>query len=491
MDGTRRIRMVIETEPVHLNPGLDPDRWGYRLAQDAIYEPLWRALPDGTFEPVLAERFSIDEEGRRFTFHLRKGALFHDGEPLHSLDVAFTFDRLRGRTSHAARIQAALADLDRVELAGPDAVRIWATRPSVALQQAIAEIGILPEHVFARGELAYQAANRRPVGTGPLRLREWERGKRLVLERFPGYWGPPAAADEIEVLIDQDMVRALGRARRGEIDLLGHVPAEWVPEQLDSPTLRAHFRTVRTNPARFTFVVWNTAHEPLDDPAVRRALGIAIDRTRVLHEARHGVGRAIASPSLGGAKGPVTRFDPVRASATLESAGLPRSGDGPRMRGGRPVRLTLLVPSGSHEAGEAGRRVAEGLGKIGIATDIAAGDLGTILLRLRNGKFDGALLEWTGRDDDDLGPLFRTGGAQNFGKYSDRDVDALIDQLKRPAPQAERRALFGRLSGALDANPPALFLYAPDEVYLLARRLAPARPSGDFLLLRDLGPVAP
>lgn len=495
------VKMVIASEPAQLNPDLDPDEWSYRLSADAIYEPLWRAravplaaasqsasaIAESQYEPALAERFTVEDEGRRLTFHLRRGALFHDGAPVHSTDVTFTIDKLRARTTRAPRLQAAMADLDRVELAGPDAVRFWLVRPSAWVEQAIAEIGILPEHVFGRGDINYHAANRRPIGTGPFKLRSWERGHRIVLERFAAYNGPPVGAEEIDVSIEADAVRGLGEARRGEIDLLGQVPPAWVPEQLDSPSLRAAFETVRTRPARFVFVLWNLAHPPLDDPAVRRAIGIAIDRDRLLADARHGLGRPIAAPALGGATGPAPRYDLLRAGASLDGVGLTRSGEGPRGRAGRPLKWTLLVPSGAREAAEAGKRVTEALGKLGIGVDVASGDLATIMLRMRAGKFDAALLEWSGRDDDDLSALFRGTGSQNFGHYEVREVDLLLDALRRPAPVDERRALFGRLASALDADPPALFLYAPDEVFLVGKRLGPPSLQGSFVSLRALG----
>jgi peptide/nickel transport system substrate-binding protein len=251
-DSSPVVRLLIDAEPAHLNPDLDPDEWCYRLAADAIYEPLWRESPGGGFEGVLADHFSVEDGGRRYLFHIRPGVTFHDGKPLHSTDVAFTFDRLRTAGAHAPRENALLADLDRVELAGPDAVRFWALRPSSALQHALAEVQILPEHVFGRGELAYQGANRRPVGTGPLELKSWERGAKLVLARNPRYWGTPARAEEVDVAIQPDALASLGAARRSEVDLVGRVPPAWVPEQIDSPSLRAGYRAVRLTPTRST-----------------------------------------------------------------------------------------------------------------------------------------------------------------------------------------------------------------------------------------------
>jgi peptide/nickel transport system substrate-binding protein len=497
------LRMVFDDEPNHLNPNLDPDRSCFRLAFDTLYEPLVRAMPGGDYVPVLADRFTVDDEGQSYTFHLRPGVMFHDQTPLTAADVVFTFDRLRSQRTHAPRIQARLADFERIEMVRSDTVRIWARRPSAFLLPALAEVVILPAHVFGRGELQYQPANRRPVGTGPFRLRTWERGERgerghrLVLERFSRYWGSPPGYETIEVLFEEDAAQALGRAKRGEVDVVARVPPAYLPEQLDSPTLRANYHTVRVEPFRFVFVQWNLGHPPLDRPEVRRALALAVDRARLLAVARHGQGRPLAAPPLGDPKtAPTPHEDPVEAARVLGAAGLLRAKDAtdplPGSVPGRSGRLTLLVPSGSHEAEELGRRLVEVFGKLGVPMEMVSGDLGSILMRLRKGLFDGALLEWTGRPGDDLAPLFHSRGAHNYGGYHNPEIDTLLDAWHRPsAPgdEDERRELGARIEAALAADPPALFLYAPTEVFLYSRRLATAPRWGDFLLLRGLSPA--
>jgi hypothetical protein len=161
-----------------------------------------------------------------------------------------------------------------------------------------------------------------------------------------------------------------------------------------------------------------------------------------------------------------------------------------RLRGGRPVRLSLLVPTGSHEAEAAARRIAEGLGKVGLAVDLVVGDLAVLMLRIRRGMFDGALLEWSARDDEDLASLFRSKGRDNYGGFVSREVDAALDELHRPdeGDHQRREDARERLAAGLHAGAPATFLYAPDEVWLRSTRLRPPRVPGRFPLLRELGP---
>jgi peptide/nickel transport system substrate-binding protein len=278
-----------------------------------------------------------------------------------------------------------------------------------------------------------------------------------------------------------------------------------VPEQIDSPSLRAGYRAVRLTPTRFTFVLWNEDRPPFDDPAVRRALALAVDRSKLLAEVRHGLGRAIAAPPLappgaapplappGAAPplvpdGPAPRFDLAAADAALTAAGLPRpESGGPRTRGGRPFRIGLLLPSGSREAQATAKQLGEALSKLGITVEPQLGDLAVLLGRLKRGMFEAALLEWSGDGAADLEPLVRGRGAQNFGRHRSAEVDRLLDQLREPG--ADRAALSAQLEHALADDPPALYLFAPDEVYLIARRLGEPRLLGGFPLLRELGPA--
>lgn len=480
------LRFVIDHEPSHLNPDVDPDRWAFRIAYDLLYESLIRRESDGRFVPLLADDYSAEEDGRCWRFHLRQGVRFHDGKPCGPADVVATFERLLARDAKTSRVRGALADLERVQAVGGDAVRLCGARPSAYLLAALAEIGVLPAHALTPGDLGAQALNRRPIGTGPFRLASWERGKRIVLQRQDDYWGPRPQLERLEFLVVEDGARALGNAKRDEVEVVGRVSPWYVPEYLESATIKSSYDVLHLHPTRFALVVWNTTRPPLDRPEVRLALSQAIDRNRLLIEARHGLGRAIDAPVWG--RGETTKpptADVAAAATALDNAGLLRHGSGPRLVGARPWRMTLLVPSGSHEASETGRCLAETFGKLGVVVDLASGELASIMLRMKSGQFDGALLEWTGREDDDLAPLFHSRGAFNYGGY--QGADGLLDALRRPGAASERRNLFARLAATLANDAPALFLYQPEEVLLWARRLGKAPLWGDFLLLRDAG----
>lgn len=501
-DGPDTLRVVIEADPAHLNPLLDPDLWGYRIAHDLICEPLIRPRPRAgveagpgaaaaaAYEGVLAERFSVDPDGMGATFHLRRGARFHDGKALTAHDVRFTLDRLFASGSVAPRTRALLADLLRVSVLGPHALRVELRRPSGRLLQDLSEIDILPEHLFNQGSLAYQPQNRRPVCTGPYRLAEWRHGDggEIVLRRDPGYWGTPGRSETIRFLIVKDATRGLSLLRRGGADILGNVPAIYAPDQVEPAMLRGRLRTLEVPSRQISLVLWNGRHPALSLPAVRRALSGLIDRQRLVREVRHGLAepRALPPPLP---PGDPTPWELAAAEATLDEAGVLRqSPGGSRSFGGRPLRLALLVPAGSSEAGAAARRIAEMLSRTGILVQPEVQDLASLQGRLRRGAFDAALLawSWTGAvDEPDLRPLLARTGAQAYGRGESADLDGALDAAARATAERQRGAA-EHLAAVLRREEPVSFLYRPRQLLLVGLQVADVSISGagDFLSLR-------
>lgn len=486
-EASRVVRILIDAEPSLLEPALDSDVWGARIAFDNIYEPLVRAV-EGRFEPVLAERYEVEDDGRSILFHLRPGVQFHDGRPLAVGDVQFTFDRVKSRRSRSSWLKAHLANLAHVDWVGKTTVRFVATRPSGYLLQALAQVPILPEHVFGRGDLAYQPANRRPMGTGPFRLAEWQRGRRIVLERNAAYFGAAPAVERIEFVIEPDAVLALGRLKRHEVDLSSAVPPMYVPEQLESPAIKAGFRAEETPTGRLVFLLWNARRPELADVRVRRALSLICDRKRMVRELRHGLGRPILTPGPLATEPSAIDADPARAEALLDEAGLTRApaGEPRRGRGLRPLRVQVLYPAGSREATEGVKQLGEAAARAGVTVEGVAVELSLLLARIHRGAFDAAFLEWKGEPggDEDFGLLLDP--KQGMITVENADVQAALEALRHARNAEARRPLYGRLERALAAAEPAAFLYAPTEMRLVSARLLTPRRFGDFLLLRSI-----
>lgn len=497
----RAVRVVIDSEPAHLNPVLDPDLWGYRIAHDLICEPLVRRRPDSAqegagsarYEPVLAERFRIDSDGHGIELWIRKGVRFHDGRQLTAFDVRATLDMVRTAGPSAPRTQALLADVVRIQVANKDQLRIdlrrGSRRPSIL--EVLSELDILPASYFPTGRLVHQPFNRRPICTGPYRLTEWRRGSQLILRRNPTYWGQPGASEELRFRIAPDGSHGLSLLRQGEAEVLGRVAPRYLADQVEPAVQRGRFRKLELDANQAVVLLPNGRHPLLGEVAVRRAVGQLLDsnreRERLVRDVRRGLGSPLRLPLIGADGEPAAEAASLAsAEALLDGAGVQRvTPDGPRQYQGRPVRLRLLVPAGATELQDVAKRLGEVVAKVGLKLDSEVVDLPTFIGRLRRGMFELALLAWSWTGDK-----------------SELDVEPLLGYVLPAGPLlAELGASFTALRDGTDParaasrllsrwqeSVPLFLLYRPRQMLLMSPQLEPAPPPllGDFIDLSAL-----
>lgn len=530
----RTLRIAIDAEPAHVNPLLDPDLWGYRIAHDLLCEPLVRRRPDAPatapqaaqFEGVLAERFRIDSDERGIELWVRRGVRFHDGKPLTAFDVRVSIDLVRNSPQVAPRTQALLDDVLKVSIIGKDVVRLDLRRPSRRVLSALAEVDVLPASQFPSERLFFQPFNRRPICTGPFRLHEWKRGTAITLRRFPGYWGdagrtPPAGEeqpDELRFVITPDGARGLAQLRQGQVDLVGRVSPRYLREQVDPAVQRGRWQKLEIDASQAVALVWNARSPVVGAAAVRRALAVLIDKTRlrqrIVREVRAGLGTPVRSPLLGATPGLVTEPGPgpgpgddaaldvpaespaqaaqrtkdavAEVETLLDQAGMPRfSPGGARHVGGRPVRIRLLLPAGSTELVEVAKRLAELAGRVGLKLEPESADLLDVSLRLRRGMFDAALLAWAwtgGPGSADLEPLLRY--VYDAKSPIAAELSGALAALRSPLVADPQRAAT-RLVNLWQGEEPVTLLYRPRQLVVFSPQLA-LRPARDFVDLRTL-----
>jgi peptide/nickel transport system substrate-binding protein len=474
----RALRIRLEAEPTQLNPLVDPEREALWVIEDTIFESLLRRVPteDGgpaRLAPGLAESYEVIPSGLEIRLHLRDGIKFHDGQPLGAVDVQFTLDAVRGERSRAPHLRAQLANVVAVEMWGPRDVRLVLARPDGYVLRALAEIPILPAHIYQSPD---GRRGRNPVGTGPYRLERWSKGDRIVLGRNPDYWGAAPAIEEIEFLIEPDGARSLVMAKQGELDVLPSMIPEHYPIQASAPGLAEAWRPLSLRPAWLRAVAVNARRAPFDDARVRRAAAMVIDRERLVREVHRGLARAIAGPIWPGGPGDGVApeppaFDPEAAMALLDEAGWrDEDHDGVRERAGVKLRVAFL--GGDDPLGDAEREVViGGLRKAGFLVDVRPGDRSTQAARVAAGDFDAVVMEWRGRADESLASLLGTGGVVNLGGYSGAAVDAALAGLAAVWEPATRAPKLGELARLLITECPLLPLVAPDPHGLVHRRV--------------------
>ncbi len=445
-------------------------------AADLVFRRLARrSSVSGSFVPDLAESWQTLPDGRTIAFQLRRGVLWEDGIGLTASDVRFTEDRAR---MPEASISGYKEAIESVEATGSHQVVFHFRRPDPEML-AHAVLGhVYPEHLLGSvdaRDLQTLPFHRRPVGSGPFRLAEWEPARYLsFVARRDGTPGERPHLDRVVMRIFADKTSALRELEGGGLDLLFKVPRETADRLASRGDLTIH----RVPTHGYVFVVWNTKRAPWSRVEVRQALAASIDR-KALASRFEGTETALAS-------GPVpadhpwhdpapssTSYEPAATAARLTSVGWRISGDGRWLdEQGAKVRLEILVQHGNTVLQDTAAVVADNLRRVGLEAEVRQMDLTTLRARVEEkGDFDAALYSRPSTAPVDLAGCFGSGGAENYAKLADPDLETMLDAFGRETDLEKARETFVRAARRVGELEPWTFLYYRSETIAASRRL--------------------
>lgn len=410
-------------EPPHLDPTAGAAAAIDEVTYANLYEPLTRIDAEGKVVPGLAERWEVSADGLTYTFHLRKGAKFHDGTAADSADVKFSLDRARGADSVNAQ-KGYFAAIAGVEVPDARTVVVTLSRPD----------GLFLFHM-ASGDAAIVApesagANKQtPVGTGPFKFERWVAGDRVVLVRNPDYDGPKPALERVTFRFISDPAAQVAALKAGDIDSFPQFDTyEALPQFRDDGAFTVMVGTTEGE----TILGTNNARKPFDDVRVRRAMAHAIDRKTLIDGVLFGNGAAIGSHFPPHRAGYVDLtglypYDPDKAKALLAEAGHP---DG--------FATTLRLPPPIY-ARRSGELIAAMLAEVGVRVTIEPMEWAPWLEKVFKGKdYDLTLIAHTEPLDIDI-----YGRPDYYFNYRSERFNAVGAELDRTQDSAKRNALYG------------------------------------------------
>ncbi|MHC2540347.1 ABC transporter substrate-binding protein [Sinorhizobium meliloti] len=443
-----------------LDPAIGYDWQNWSMIK-SLFDGLMDYVPGTTeLRPDLAESYEISEDGKIFTFKLRKGVKFHNGRELTAQDVKYSIERVvnpatqspgAGFFATIKGVEEASAgkggELSGITVQDPHTIRFELTRPDATFLHVMA---LNFAHVVPKEEVEKHGADfgKNPVGSGAFKLAEWTLGQRLVFERFTDYWneGVPKL-DRITFEVGQEPVVALLRLQNGEIDVPGDgiPPAKFV-EVTNDPNFKDLI--IRGGQLHTGYVTMNVKMAPFDKVEVRKAVNMAINKDRILRIIN---GRAVAAnqplpPSMPGYAKDYAgyAYDPEGAKKLLEQAGL---GDG---------FSTELYVMNTDPQPRIAQAIQQDLKAIGITASIKS--LAQANVIAAGGEENQAPMIWSGgmawiADFPDpsnfYGPILGCGGAVpggwNWSWYCNEELDkkaAEADAIADPAKAAEREALW-------------------------------------------------
>jgi ABC-type transport system substrate-binding protein len=372
-----------------------------------------------------------------------------------------------------------LDDVFRIELLTPLELQIVLPRANAWVLRALAEIPILPMHVYNGSLLAGGAL----IGTGPWKIGTHKNGI-VHLVSNDKYWGGKPAISDIEFVYEPDAAIALTNAKRGDIDIVpALVPAHW-PEQASAPGLAAAFAPLQLAPPRMRMLQFNASRPEVSDPRVRHALALLIDRRAIAKRLFDGLQRPANWPiwPAGPVDGPeavVPDFDPAAAAKLLDEAGwVDTDKDGIRDQGpDKQLKLVLLGKDKPEMKDDAGPPLkierdyfVEAARRAGVQIEVKTGGESWLDKHVEGGEWDLLEVEWSGRVDMDVTPLIG-GGAKNTTRPSQPHVDRVLEAMGAAWDPAERGKLAKELATALAESWPIAGITAEAPQGLIHRRV--------------------
>ncbi len=441
------IRVGTDVDASSLDPRLMRDTTSYRVV-DLLYDGLVRLDRELTPLPALATSWESPEP-TRWIFHLREDVRFHDGSELTSEDVVHTLETLRD-PGFGAPLRSLYKPIARVEAPDARTVVIHVERPYAPLLSYL-DVGIVPRE---RADLGSH-----PIGTGPYRLKRWDRGSRISLEANREYWGGAPKLDAIEIVVVPDNTARAQAFEAGDLDL---IQSPLSPQDIRRLSADPRFESHVESGAAITYFNFNTSRPPLDQPDVRRAIAMLIDQETILNRIYEGSderGRSVLLPSSWAFSSEVAQptYDPERAEALLEELGFrDADGDGVRERGGRKLAFEL----GTH--GEDVNRVQTveylqtQLKSHGIEVGLRIADWPSFSMRRDASDFDVILLGWTQLVDPDKGlyDQFRSEGGLNWGRYRNPQVDELLEKGRATLDRSDRASIYREVAAIIASDVP-------------------------------------
>ncbi len=447
---TLSIGWAIETKTLDpVNKPQNPDIW----VIVNIYDQLVRVGTDGaTLQPDLATSWDITNGGTVYTFHLRPGVVFQNGQKLTAADVVFDLNRARDPNQLWSWTLAAIKSVAAVN---SSTVRVTLTHPWAPFLSDVAlfDTGIYPEAYYKKVGASYMSSH--PIGTGPYALQQWKRGQYLRLVKNPRYFmAAQYPMQHVEYdLIPNDNTRLL-QVEAGQLDVDNVLPYNQIAALAHSQAATAQLDTsTQTN-----YLIFNTHVAPFNDVKVRQAITHAIDRVAIVKAILYGNGTPANTFLPKGAIDynpniPVPAFDLTLAKKLLAQSSRPHG-----------FNMTMEVPSGNTVSNEIAVVFKSEVAALGVNVTIKPIDPTTLFNDQQNGKYNFTTSGWTNDipDPDELVSFaidYSQGAKSFYSFYNNPTISKLSHQAEASNDNATRQRLYYQIQSIWAQDVPFIALY--------------------------------
>jgi len=448
------------------------------MVQQAIYEPLLISNPlKGGAVPWLATKWDVAKDGKSITFTLRDGVKWSDGKPLVAEDVVLTFQLQK-------KIKGGFEYLKEVAAEGSNKVTFSFNTPWSPALYEVGQLPILPKHVWSAVKDPGKDANAKPVGTGPYTEVESFQAQSFVLKKNPNYWQPEKQKIAgIKMLAMSGNDAANLAAANGDVD--------WATQYI--PNIEKTFVSKDKEHRHYWFpptgamINWqlNTTKAPFNDPQVRKALSMAVDRDQVTKIGMSGYAQPADCTGLSGHyeswKNPAvkdncswTKLNVDEANKLLDEAGYAKGADGKRtLKDGKPFEFKISVGASSSDWLSVANVISQNLQAVGVTARVDSPDWASVVAGYEQGTFDSGIV-WSANDPSPYKYFNNSMGTasvkpvgsktfDNYHRFGDPKADALLKEFAASGDETKQKDIAYKLQEEYNEVAPLVPLFSGPE----------------------------
>jgi peptide/nickel transport system substrate-binding protein len=475
------LRVGLSAEPSSLYIPTTPDKIS-DIAASQLYDPLVFQNTAGEIVPALAERWESSEDGTVWTFYLRQGVTFHNGDPFTADDVVATWEYGSADSSSWPEKYNIATKVEKID---DYTVAVTTDGPKPLLLVTMHDFwSIIPKKYM--DEVGVEGFMQKPVGTGPFMFVEWVKGEQLTYKANPNYWqeGYPKAAELVFRFIPESATR-VAAIQQDEVDIVTRLSAE----EADSLRSVAGVNVVQYQVPRIYYMAFNNLNgsetDAIRDPKVRQAINYAVDVDGIITALFAGNGQRaagyVASSELGYGIVPPFPYDPEKAKALLAETGF---ADG--------LEMGMACPSGVYAAfEEVCQAIVSNLGDVGITVNLEMMESGAfwdLMVKKQLPEMSGD--SWADESGESYNRMAGALGGMDAGYslWTDPQIDEILNNISSELDRDKRKALYEEIQVYMQENPPFLYLYEPVTFEATRDRVTDYNPRpSEMLYLFDTG----
>ena len=475
----------LKGEPTTINPITSTDAYASGLHAYIFDSLMSRDVDTYEWQNHLAESHTINADKTEFTFKLRKNVKWHDGKPFTAHDVKFSFDIIMSDEFNTAHMRPYYEGIKEVTVVNDHEVIFKTQNTYFKNFDVAAGITVLPKHFYS-DKARKDDFGKILIGTGPYKLTDYQRGKKIELTKNPDFWGAsvPELKDQhnfekIVLRFVSDDTVSLEMLKKHQLDFLSFRPEVFFKQTEGEMWGNKVFKVQTTNnsPKGYNFVGWNLQHPILKDLQVRKALAYLFNRDLMIEKFEYGVsvkadGPVYPQSPYVNKNLPKIDYDPKKALEMLKQAGWQDSdGDNilDKVIDGVKTKFSITILEPFEGFVKYLTVFKEDAKNAGVDINIKVMEWNSFIKLVDERKFDAIRMAWSASVDWDPKQIWHSSsmkGGSNFVGFNHPDVDKLIDEARLIFENDKRKIILDKVQERIaNEHPYFWFMYTKDTFY--------------------------